>query len=59
MFDIFSHPVALEKLVRSESLDVWAKLRALEKAMERNEVLEKRIHQMQNEMRVQKAVTDQ
>ena len=36
MFDIFSHPAALERLVRSESLDVWAKLRDLDKAIERN-----------------------
>ena len=59
MFDIFSHPTALEKLVRSEQLDVWAKIRSLEKANERNEILEKRMVQMQNELRVSKAVQDQ
>ena len=52
MFDIFSHPVALEKLVRSESIDVWSKLRSYGKALERTDVLEKRVMQMQNEIRI-------
>ena len=33
MLDIFTHPTALEKLVRSESLDVWAKIRGVDKVI--------------------------
>lgn len=39
MMDIFTHPTALEKLVRSESLDVWAKLRGFDKVVQDNESL--------------------
>ena len=59
MMDIFTHPTALEKLVRSESLDVWAKLRDIDKVIATNEKLSHKVNQMQSEMRMRKAVQDQ
>ena len=58
MLDIFTHPTALEKLVRSESLDVWAKIRGVDKVIQANESLQLKVNQLQGEMRMRKAVQD-
>ena len=44
MMEIFTNPTALERLVRSESLDVWAKLRDMDKVIETNEKLNHKVN---------------